>query len=116
MNLSTTKVQVQKATFSLSLEKSIALLILPHRELAANIEQELQDNPLLEVEFEAPPIEKTLENLEFMSRSPSGISDQGAEEDRDFESSSIANMMTLEDHFFQQLFWEISDPVKREYR
>ena len=37
-----------------------------------------------------------------------------AEEERELESSSIANMMTLEDHLFQQLYWEISDPEKRK--
>ncbi len=57
MNLGTLKVQIQKPVFTQSLEKSIAVLILPHTELAASIEQELQDNPLLEAEFEGAEID-----------------------------------------------------------
>ena len=124
MNLSTSKVQIQKPAFSVLLEKSIAVLILPHRELATNIEQELQNNPLLEAEFETPSAESPQENQEqeidldhmnaIINHTSSNAPQSTTEEEREFEYSSFEHMMTLEDHLIHQLFWEISDPVKRE--
>jgi RNA polymerase sigma-54 factor len=114
MNLSAVKVQIQKPVFTASLEKSIAILLLPHTELTGSIEQELQNNPLLEADFEGSQIDaeqmKALVNLPSSNMSRSTPD----EDEQDNESSSLANMMTLEDHLFHQLFWEISDPVKRE--
>lgn len=115
MNLGTVKVQIQKPVFTASLERSIAILLLPHAELSGSIEQELQDNPLLEAEFEGTEIDA--EQMKALVNLPSSFNNQRTasdEEDRDFESSSLANMMSLEDHLFHQLFWEISDPQKRE--
>ena len=107
MKLTASKIQIQKQTYSLSLEKSIAMLILPHTELTASIEQELQNNPLLEAEFETLPAEKPMD-LEQISAvinlSSPAIHGPATEEEREFESSSIENTMTLEDHLFHQLF------------
>ena len=122
MNLNTIKVQIQKPVFTASLEKSIAMLILPHTELTTNIEQELQNNPLLEADFESVQAEQTkikeidLDQMNALinlssSNIPISATD---EEEQEFDSSPMTGMMTLEDHLFQQLFWEISDPVKRK--
>lgn len=114
MHLLATKVQVQKPVFSMALEKSIAILLLPHTELTANIEQELQNNPLLEAEFEnAPEVDLDRMNALINLSSPN-IPRTTMEEAPEFESSSVSNMMTLEEHLFQQLHWEISEPVKRK--
>jgi len=113
MRLNTTRIQTQKLTYSFSLEKSIAMLILPHTELAASIEQELQENPLLEAEFDDTKAD--MERMTaLLSLSSSNIPGSDAEEEREYESSSVENMMTLEDHLFQQLYWEISDPKKEK--
>jgi RNA polymerase sigma-54 factor len=114
MNLSVIKAQIQKPVFTASLEKSIAILLLPHTELAGSIEQELQNNPLLEADFEGAQVDS--EQMNALVSLPSSNMPRSAadEEEQDFESSAMENMMTLEDHLFHQLFWEISDPVKRE--
>jgi len=125
MNLHTSKIQVQKPVFTAVLEKSIAVLLLPHTELAVNIEQELQNNPLLEADLEAAVSDKPEDsdksqidtermNAIINLSSPHSTSSAQIEEDQDFEPSSVTNMMTLEDHLFQQLFWEIADPLKRK--
>ena len=125
MKLNTTRIQTQTTTYSASLEKSIAMLMLPYAELTTSIEQELQDNPLLEAEFEPiKDVEKVQEIQEsqtdmermnaLMNLSSPNISSSSTEEERELEPSSIANMMTLEDHLFHQLYWEISDPEMRK--
>jgi len=100
------------------------MLLLPHAELNHNIEQELQNNPLLEAEFE--PIEdqeKVLEPLESqldlerfnaLMNLSSPIMRSTSEEEVEFESSSMANTMTLEDHLFKQLYWEFADLKMRK--
>ncbi len=123
MRLNTTRVQIQKPIFSLSLEKSIAMLLLSHAELTASIDQELQNNPLLEAEAapteqsqetQGPPIDLDRINALINLSSPN-ISRSAEQEEQEFEPSSMAtSTMTLEDHLFQQLYWEISDPQKRK--
>jgi len=110
MNLSTVKIQVQKQIFTASLEKSIAMLILPHSELANSIEEELQNNPLLEADSETSSLDQISAIINLPNINRSNISKVEKIEN---ESSSISSMMSLEDHLFQQLFWEISDPLKR---
>jgi len=115
MHLNTSRIQAQKAIYSLSLEKSIAILILPHTELVISIEQELQENPLLEAEFEDSQVNiEQMNALVNLSSSNSQGQGSAIEEEREFESSSMANMMTLENYLFQQLYWEFSDPEKRK--
>jgi len=113
MRLYATKVQIQKPVFTAFLEKSIAMLLLPHTELAANIEQELQDNPLLEAEFEISSVDQNKE-IQELQIDLNRMNSRTNEESQEFESSSIESMMTLEDYLFQQLFWEITDPKKRK--
>jgi len=124
MNLNAVKVQIQKPIFTASLERSISILLLPHTELAGSIELELQNNPLLEADFEAAQADQAPENNEpqinaeqmnaLMNLSYSNMPGSAHDDEQDNEPSSLANMMSLEDHLFHQLFWEISDPLKRE--
>ena len=113
MRLTTTRIQSQNPVFSLSLEKSIAMLLLPHAELSANIEEELQNNPLLEAEYALPPADQSKE-IQDLQIDLDRINALTVTEDKEFESPSVTKIMTLEDLLFQQLFWEISDPVKRK--
>ena len=114
MDQLTIKSQIQKPIFSASIERSIAILLLPHNELVTNIEQELQNNPLLEADFENIQSEKTLEASEspielekmnaLLNLSYSNTPKSNAEDD-EFESFSVASNLTLEDHLFQQLYF-----------
>ena len=94
----------------MSLEKAIEVLLLPHAELVTNIEQELQDNPLLEAEIDDKQIE-ALANLPSTNNMSTSTNDG---ENQEFESSGTVNMMTLEEHLYHQLSWEFSDPQKRK--
>ncbi|MBF0503877.1 MAG: RNA polymerase factor sigma-54 [Candidatus Omnitrophica bacterium] len=114
MHLQATRVQVQKPVFTASLEKSIAMLILPHAELAVSIEQELQNNPLLEAEYESTSEVDVDRMNALINLSFSKIQRSGLEEGAEFEPSTIEDRMTLEDHLLQQLYWEISDSLKRK--
>ncbi len=113
MNLNISKIQTQKQIFTPSLEQSIHVLLLPLAELSTNIEQELQENPLLEAETLETPID--WERLELLSKLPSQENNQShSEEHLNNTESSATSTLTLEDHLFQQLFWEITDPLKRK--
>ncbi len=110
MKISLAKNQVQKQAFSAQMEKSIALLILPHADLTLQIEQEVQDNPLLEAQWTQQALEV------FNTPMPrSGIQLARPEtENEPADQASMEQMMSLEDHLFLQLFWERSDPLKQE--
>lgn len=116
MNLNLTKIQIQKQVFSVSMEHSLNVLLLPHEELVANIEQELQDNPLLEAEINHET-ESSFDwnQIHALASLPSikGATN-AAEEDSEQEPFSMACMMTLEDHLLQQLYWEIAEPSHRK--
>lgn len=118
MNLNINKIQIQKQIFSPSLEQSLNVLLLPYAELSINIEQELQNNPLLEAETITETMQDSSidwQRLEAIANLPSNKNNySNIEENQEAEYSSMASMMTLEDHLFQQLFWEISDPFKRK--
>jgi RNA polymerase sigma-54 factor len=106
VNLNLAKIQIQKQTFSASLEQSLAILILPHAELAATIEAELQENPLLEAEasFDTDQFNALASLPSFKAPNNDSL-----EEDSERESFSMASLMSLEDYLLQQLYWEVSD-------
>jgi len=121
MRITATKVQVQKTIFSTSLEKSIAVLLLPHVELTAAIEQELQSNPLLEADPEknesdnsqdntGPQIEPDRMNavINLSPNAPGSVS----EEDHESDLPSAESIVSLEDYLLQQLYWETTDPLR----
>ncbi|MBF0490289.1 MAG: hypothetical protein HQL15_06665, partial [Candidatus Omnitrophica bacterium] len=119
MNLNLSKIQIQKYVFTAAQEQSISVLLLPYAELSTNIEQELQNNPLLEADLASDSLQEIqiedLKRLKALANLPFEKSfNTNTEEDSDYESPGVAMMMTLEDHLFQQLFWEITDPFKRK--
>ena len=111
MNLYTSQLQTQKTVYSNSLEKSIAILLLPHKELAINIEEELQNNPLLESESQELPLDNDQMNAALNLDVPYKTESSFTEEDTSQWPSS-APFKTLEDHLYQQLLLEFTDPIK----
>ena len=95
MQLNASRIQSQKTIFSVSLEKSIAMLILPHTELASSIEQELQNNPLLEADFESTAKDQTPDIQErpidtdrinaILNLSFSNLTKSATDEEREYE-------------------------------
>ena len=113
-------VQVQKQILAPAMQQSIAILLLPIAELTTAIEQELQENPLLELDEEKnflhqPPqsvnSQPKIENKNIISDQPSNENWSNDFIDEETERI-ITRDLTLEDSLLQQLRCEISDPLK----
>lgn len=115
-------VQVQKPILAPAMQQSIAILILPIAELTTIIEQELQENPLLELDEEKSFLHRLIPSPEQQEKfeNKNTLSDQSANENEDWINDSseeenekvITRDLTLEDSLLQQLRWEVSDPLK----
>lgn len=110
MKINTT--QVQKQILAPVLQQSIEILLLPIGDLRLSIENELQTNPVLEMDESARAEEQRLEDA-LMSHlgknSPVSERSQGQSED---SFSPIKKEETLEDALLKQLRMEISDPLE----
>jgi len=99
------------------MQQSIEVLLLPLLDLAQNIEQELQNNPLLEIddgqsesssepEAAMPPEAETANQTEYISSSNNSTDDEPQEE------IPIKREVSLEENLLRQLRVEYSDPFK----
>ncbi len=119
MIIKISQTQVQKTVLSPSMQQSIEVLLLPSIELEAAIEQELQTNPLLEIdtkktEEENSSLDKLIDlNIrriqENKSTTSSTVSNNNDQSD-DIEETHITRTTPLEDYLLQQLRIELSDP------
>ena len=118
MNIKAVPRQVQKQTLAPSLQQSVEILLLPLAELRETIEQELQDNPLLEVTEDKTPTDSNpmeeliLKNINRLTDPKQTQNYQSGENDYDPGDSSIESILSLEDSLFQQLRFEVTDPLK----
>src|SRR3989338_141490 len=112
--------QVQRPILAPMMQKSITILLLPSIELATAIEQELQANPLLEVDDISQMQKQQQENEEFQ-RKINSLSQLSSDlpylpgmvlEDDEEHQCPIVKEITLEDRLLRQLRLEISDPLK----
>lgn len=118
MALKTTQIQTQKQILAPTMQQSIEVLLLPITELNTAIEQELQENPLLEIDEERMAREKKqIDDIIFYSLKRHSERNYqttqeavNADEDTD-EEKPIVRPERLEDYLIQQLRLEISDPV-----
>jgi RNA polymerase sigma-54 factor len=117
MILKTSQKQIQKTILAPSMQQSIEVLLLSVMDLNLAIDQELQKNPLLEVdEQKASPqeqslddaVNKSLEHAKDTSSYPG--SNGGLSNDEDLESLPIRYEVPLEEQLLQQLYLELSDP------
>ena len=109
---------IQKPILAPSMQQSIEVLLLPVVDLEMAIEQELQNNPLLELDEEKPDIEKdAIEKIlgqrihSWEDRFPANhYSDHREEED--MEERPITRKPPLEDYLLQQFRLELIDPLE----
>lgn len=109
--------QSQKTILAPSMQQSIEILMLPHLDLSAAIEQELQNNPLLEATSneELKINEREASHLGGMHHSTSqqGLKTEPLLDEDDDTSPQFEARQTLHDHLISQLHLEINDSSKR---
>jgi len=100
------------------MQQSIETLLLPLAELNASIDQELQNNPLLEIDEEKQKIlqeqqkDELLKILEFSSQMRRIPLREYSSDDEPLEDRPIKMEVSLEDQLLQQLRVELSDPLE----
>ncbi|HWI65385.1 MAG TPA: RNA polymerase factor sigma-54 [Symbiobacteriaceae bacterium] len=100
--------QTQKLVMTPELRQAIAVLQLPVTELTDFIEQELLENPCLEVEpkdepEEAPATPETRQLLEYLGNDYTGGGTQDNDDEMGFEAFT-ATVPTLPEHLMAQLY------------
>ncbi|MFH1360487.1 MAG: RNA polymerase factor sigma-54 [Candidatus Omnitrophota bacterium] len=111
--------QVQRHILAPIMQKSISVLILPVAELNSIIEEELQANPLLEIDeanrlaSAARDNEELREKIRRLSEISDGPVYQGAiGDEEESREKPLTKSATLEDYLMRQLRLEISNPEK----
>ncbi|MDE2028118.1 MAG: RNA polymerase factor sigma-54 [Candidatus Omnitrophica bacterium] len=94
------------------MQQSVAILMLPQMELRTAIEQELQNNPLLEVEYDPKEEHQlNLDQLKELSHLPRVSASEETDDEDQSEPFPVAQARSLQDHLLNQLRLEISDPA-----
>ncbi len=108
--------QVQKTILAPVVQQSIEVLLLPLIDLNQLIEQELQNNPLLEIDEESQESQakKLDEELRLRIRRDEQLQTRHYEsnDDETMEERPITREATLEDKLLDQLRFTLSDPLK----
>jgi len=119
MKLSTSLHQVQKQLLAPAMQQSIEMLMLPLAELNLSIDQEIQNNPLLEIDEEqlqsslAYSQEEMLKSFEYFYQTQNfPWRGDTFVDDEILEERPIKMETCLEDELLQQLGIELSDPVE----
>ena len=117
MEIKISPVQIQKQTLSPLMQQSIKILLLPVIELHCVIEQELENNPLLEIDEEKTALEKDafddILNLNIKQLDDiRNISMPNENQNQTYEGKEkqISQATPLEDYLLQQLRLELTDP------
>ncbi len=111
MRMKLAPIQTQKQVLSPMMQQSIQVLLLPLMDLSQAIEQELQNNPLLEVNEEVAESGDSNEtdHAELPDESPLPPSNFDSDDDP-VEEKPIKRDETLEEQLLRQLHVEFSDP------
>lgn len=110
--------QAQKQLLAPAMQQSIETLLLPLAELNTSINQELQDNPLLEIDEEKQKIlreqqmDELLKALESSGQMRNMPPREHFSDDETLEERPIKMEVPLEDELLQQLRIELSDPLE----
>lgn len=111
--------QTQRPILAPFLRQSVNLLQLPIGDLTMAIEQELQNNPLLELdERGAEPVpdiakdEEAHQSLDQFSKSDDESPETGFRSGDTVDERPITRDLTLEDHLLRQLQFEVSDEMQ----
>ncbi len=119
MNTKLVTTQVQKPILAPAMQQSIAILMLPLLELQTAIDQELQDNPLLEIDEESQKeddresqIDKEIrEQIDRLIHSPDFHLYENRAEEEFPEDRNLKCVESLEESLLHQLRIEFSDPL-----
>jgi len=117
MKITTTLRQSQKQLLAPAMQQSIETLLLPIIELNTTIDQELQNNPLLEIDEErlnAQPtsIKDELQKIIEYTNNRTQIQQEHGQDDETLEERPIQMETCLEDKLLQQLRMELTDPLE----
>ena len=118
MKINTSIHQIQKQLLAPAMQQSIETLLLPLAELNASIDQELQDNPLLEIDEEKQNAlreqqkDELLKILELSGQMYNAPIREFFSDDETLEERPIKMEVSLEDELLQQLRIELSDPLE----
>lgn len=118
MQIKISPLQIQKQILAPSMRQSIEVLLLPITELQAAIDQELQENPLLEIDEEKAVLEQSPLN-EIINKSLQQISEAASfrdgdfSRDEEFHEKPISNVKVLEEYLLEQLRFEVSSPLEQ---
>lgn len=118
MKINTSIHQAQKQLLAPAMQQSIETLLLPLAELNASIDQELQDNPLLEIDEEKQNVlreqqkDELLKILELAGQMRNAPTREFFSDDETIEDRPIKMEVSLEDELLQQLRIELSDPLE----
>jgi RNA polymerase sigma-54 factor len=122
MSLKISQLQTQRQVLAPVMQQSIEILMLPLLDLQTAITQELQNNPLLEID-EQKTIEKNQDidlivdrRLAHFSKSPTEYSSDRFKEQQDDEPEEkpFSRPPSLEEHLLRQLHIEVEDPDQLE--
>ena len=115
------QIQIQKQVLAPLLQQSIAVLLLPIHELNLTIEQELQNNPLLELDEDREEflqhqrdieMRQNLDRLAKIQEESNYTKIDSGNEDEIPEERQLSRELTLEDHLMRQLRLEVSDELQ----
>lgn len=116
MDLRITTSQTQKQVLSPAMHQSIEILMLPIADLNTSIEQELQNNPMLEVDPPNAIVGQSpqIGSVDMFPRinEPASRSESFFDEETQPEFPIIQNT-SLEEHLLTQLRVEINEPTER---
>jgi len=114
MNQKILPIQVQRQILAPLMQKSIAVLLLPIAELSHTIDQEIQANPLLEIDEEQRNLmQSKLNDLQNMLKNmPQKEYDPTNIHDDNLPARPISSSATLEDYLMRQLRIEVSDSLR----
>jgi RNA polymerase sigma-54 factor len=108
--------QIQKTTLSPVMQKSIQVLLLPRQDLSLAIEQELLENPALDImeerqeeetdHYNEDHLERLLEEFPYQTFDAGG-DDPGDDQD---QVHVLSRSNTLEEELLKQLRMELNDP------
>jgi len=108
-------IQTQKQILAPVLQQSISILMLSLGELNTSIEQEIQNNPMLEIDPKKDNmkiLESNYSHLNYRNISES-TNTQLSNDEIDKQETQIVQLNSLEDHLLTQLRIEITTPLKR---
>src|SRR3989338_7750036 len=118
MKINTSLQQSQKQILAPLMQQSIEMLFLPLAELNMSIEQELQNNPLLEIDEEKLKLLQEQQKgelakiLELFPHNQNFTSREHSNDDETLEDRPMKMEVTLEEQLLQQLRIELSDPLE----